>query len=93
VANRGGVQLAKPIVIKPLTADLLQRIRHRAMSFKILVVTEADETHVLLTFEDLGSAYHVKTIEELDRIIDGLQNIRDQVRMGSLRERVAKGRN
>ena len=89
-SKQSAIRIPKPIVVKPLTADLLRRIRHRAMSFKVLVVSEADEQHILLLFEDLGSAYHIKTTEELDRIIEGLQNLRDQVHMGSLRDQVAQ---
>ena len=69
----------KSVVMKPLTEEVVNRIKHRAMVFKVLVAHVQNEQHVILLFEDLGAAYHIRTGEELDRIIDGLQNVRDQM--------------
>jgi len=80
------VRFAKPIIVKPLGQDVLSRIKHRAMIFKLLVAKEHEEQHVILLFEDLSAAYHIRTMGELDRIIDGLQNIREQARGTFLQE-------
>ena len=57
---------------------MLKRIRNRSKTFKILVVTEYGKKHVMLMFEDLAAGYHIETVEELDKIIDALQTIRNQ---------------
>jgi DNA-binding NarL/FixJ family response regulator len=72
------IRLPKTVLHKPLNPDTLRRIRNRALSLKVLVVSEHSEQHVLLLFDDIGAAYHIRTGEELDRIIDALHTIRDQ---------------
>jgi hypothetical protein len=73
------IRVPKPVLITPLAAEIIERIKHRAMIFKILVTSIEGEKRVILSFEDLGAAYHIRTVDELDRVIDGLQTIRDQV--------------
>ena len=72
------IRFPKTVLHKPLSPDTLRRIRNRALSLKVLVVSEHSEQHVLLLFDDLGDAYHIRTAEELDRIIDALHTVRDQ---------------
>jgi hypothetical protein len=50
-----------------------------------MVVTENQEQHILLLFNDIGAAYHIRSEQELDKIIDTLQNLRDTVKMKKLR--------
>lgn len=64
--------------------EVYQRLRHRAMSFKVCTHREFGEQHVLLLFEDLATAYHVRSVEELDRIIDALINIREDALSGRI---------
>jgi len=73
------VRFPKPVIVRPLTSEVLSRIRHISTSFKILAATEANEQHVILLFDDIGAGYRVKSRDELDAIINGLVDIQAQV--------------
>lgn len=75
------VRVPKPLITKPLPAELMSSIRTRALSFKVCVAQVGSEQHVLLLFPDVSAAYHIRTVGELDKIIEGLLTIRDQVEM------------
>ena len=77
------VRFARPVIKREVPPDIRQRIRHRALDFKVCVLTEFGESHVVLLFEDLASAYHIRSVEELDRIIDALLTIKEDVKTGT----------
>lgn len=73
------LKFPEPVLWRPVNASVLRRTRNRSLDFKILVVTENQEQHILLLFNDLGAAYHIRSLPELDKIIDTLGNLRDTV--------------
>ena len=77
------VRFARPVIKRNLPIDIRQRIRHRSLDLKVCVLKEFGESHIVLLFEDLASAYHIRSVEELDRIIDALLTIREDVKSGS----------
>jgi len=76
------VRFARPVIKRQVPPDIRQRIRHRSLDFKVCVLSEWGESHIVLLFEDLASAYHIRSTEELDRIIDALLTIREDVKTG-----------
>tara|TARA_Y100000310_G_scaffold73198_1_gene69377 strand:+ start:372 stop:635 length:264 start_codon:yes stop_codon:yes gene_type:complete len=76
------VRFARPVITREVPPDIQQRIRHRARDLKVCVLTEYGESHIVLLFEDLASAYHIRSVAELDRIIDALLTIREDVKSG-----------
>jgi hypothetical protein len=76
------VRFARPVIKREMPPDIRQRIRHRALDFKVCVLSEFGESHVVLLFEDLASAYHIRSVAELDRIIDALLTIREEAKTG-----------
>ena len=79
------LRFPEPVLWRPLDASVLRRTRNRSLDFRIMVVTENQEQHILLLFNDIGAAYHIRSEQELDKIIDTLQNLRDTVRMKKLK--------
>ena len=77
------VRFARPVIKREMPPDVRKRIRHRSLALKVAVLTEFGESHVVLLFEDLASAYHIRSVAELDRIIDALLTIREDVKSGS----------
>ena len=77
------VRFARPVIKREMPPDIRQRIRHRSMDLKVAVLNEFGESHIVLLFEDLASAYHIRSVAELDRIIDALLTIREDVKSGS----------
>ena len=77
------VRFARPVIKRAMPPDVRQRIRQRSLDLKVAVLTEFGESHVVLLFEDLASAYHIRSVAELDRIIDALLTIREDVKSGS----------
>jgi len=73
------VRFPKPIIVRPLTSDVLSRIKQISTSFKILASTEAHEQNVILLFDDIGAGYRIKSKDELDAIINGLLDLQAQV--------------
>lgn len=73
------VRFPKPIIIRPLTSEVLGRIRLISNSLKILASTEANEQNVILLFDDIGAGYRIKSMDELDAIINGLLDLQAQV--------------
>ena len=79
------IRFPQPVLWKPADASVLRRTRNRSLDFRILVVTENQEQHILLLFNDIGAAYHIRSEKELDKIIDTLQDLRDTVAMKKLK--------
>ena len=79
------LRFPQPVLWKPLDASVLRHTRNRSLDFRIMVVTENQEQHILLLFNDIGAAYHIRSEQELDKIIDTLHNLRDTVRMKKLK--------
>ena len=73
------IRFPKPIIVRPLTSEVLGRIRLISQSFKILASTEANQQHVILLFDDIGAGYRIKSRDELDAIINGLVDLQAQV--------------
>ena len=76
------VRFARPVIKRDMPPDIRQRIRHRSLDFKVCVLSEFGESHVVLLFEDLASAYHVRSVAELDKIIDALLTIKEEAKSG-----------
>ena len=79
------IRFPQPVLWTPADASVLRRTRNRSLDFRILVVSENQEQHILLLFNDIGAAYHIRSEQELDKIIDTLQDLRDTVAMKKLK--------
>jgi len=79
------LRFPQPVLWKPADASVLRRTRNRSLDFRIMVVSENQEQHILLLFNDISAAYHIRSEQELDKIIDTLQDLRDTVAMKKLK--------
>ena len=72
------IRFPQPVIAKPLPQETVDGIRQRAMEMKVAVAHVGTEQRILLLFPDIGAAYHIRTIGELDKIIDTLMTFREQ---------------